>query len=392
MGYSGLKRILFIDFCNYEDYQIGGHLSWAKNMLAAFGDQLALVGITTDKMESTGKWIKKTINGVTYDYFALARYDKSKTKRLIPDRIISYLLLRFFRKRILTIGIPNVFIQRHEVLPAIMNFGYENICYRFPGLESPLSISKYWFSKYFSERFDRIFFRSLSRVKLILASGDDEAIKEMIIKSNGIVNESSVIKFPTRINTDIYKPLDRLTARSSLYIGNNEIIIVTTGRLAQLKGWTFMIDCFELFLTKKSHSKLYFIGEGEDRYRILDSICNKGLGGKVFLTGEKNQNEIALFLNASDLFIMGSYKEGWSTSLSEAIACGVPACVTNFSSAKSIVTNGANGYVTDEHNKEIFVKNMLKALDLPRPVDNGKISEYSTEKLKEDLLKYWTLK
>jgi glycosyltransferase involved in cell wall biosynthesis len=152
-----------------------------------------------------------------------------------------------------------------------------------------------------------------------------------------------------------------------------------------------MIDCFILFEKIIPQSNLYFIGEGEDLQKIQEYLSHKQISGKVILTGRKKSEEISLYLNASDLFIMGSYKEGWSTSLSEAIACVVPSCVTNFSSAKEIVLEGKNGYVIEEHNEDLFVQGMLKAMKLSRPVYNENVRAYSTGKLKEDLLKLWEL-
>jgi hypothetical protein len=143
-----MEKILLIDFCNYVDYQIGGHLSFAKNLMSAFGNQLSLIGIATEKTDPVGKWFIKKINGIEYDYFALTRYNKTKTKHFIPDRVSCYLLLRYYKKRILRMSFRNVFVQRQEILPAIKNFRFENICYRFPGVENPLQISKYWFGRY----------------------------------------------------------------------------------------------------------------------------------------------------------------------------------------------------------------------------------------------------
>src|ERR1035437_425423 len=391
MGDFNGKICLVIDYCNYEDYQIGGHLSFAKNLLSAFTNNLTLVGITTNKNDKVGRWFKKTINGITYDYFALTRYNKLKTKHILPDRLACFLFLRLYKQRILRINIQNVFVQRHEILPAIINFRFKNICYRFPGLESPLKISKYWFGKYFADKFDKVFFSCLQKVKLVLASGDEKAIQEMVHRSMGTILKSSVIKFPTRINTDIFKPLDKHEARGKLNISTTDLIILTTGRLAWLKGWKFMIDCFILFKENFPNSLFYIIGEGEDFLKIQEYLFLKKNTEKVILVGAKRIDEIALFLNASDLFIIGSYKEGWSTSLSEAIACGIPACVTNFSSAKEIIKDGKNGFVIDEHNEDLFVKGMFKAMKIPRPVYNDNVIKYSIDRLKEDLLNIWEL-
>lgn len=119
------------------------------------------------------------------------------------------------------------------------------------------------------------------------------------------------------------------------------------------------------------------------------SECN--MEQHVLLTGKQTQPQIALYLNAADLFIMGSYKEGWSTSLMEASACGIPACVTDFSSARDIIMDGENGYVVNNHDKTIFVECMSKALMIPRPVKNDHILLYSTQNLQSDILKNWHL-
>jgi len=385
------KRILIIDFCNFDDYQIGGHLSMAKNLMSAFGDRLALVGVTTDNNDKIGTWFKKSINGIIYDFFALARFDIKKTKHFLPDRLMSYVLIRYYKKKILDINIQNVFVQRHEILPAINRFGFKNICFCFPGLESPLKISKYWFSKYIENHFNKLFFSSVRNVKTILASGDEDSILEMVRRSNGNIFRGDILKFPTRINTDVFKPLDRNETRKKLNIESNKIIVVTTGRLTKLKGWEFMVDAYSLFRKEIPESLFYIVGDGEDYQLVQDHINAKGLKNNVILVGGKKLLEVSFFLNASDLFIMGSYKEGWSTSLSEAIACGIPSCVTNFSSAKDIVLEGINGHVINDRNINLFAESMTKAIKIRRPVYNENVRTFSVDNLKEDLLKIWPL-
>ena len=251
------KRILLIEFCNFEDYPIGGLLSFAKNLMVAFENELVLIGITTSKNEPVGKWFKKNINGITYDVFALARYNTTKTKHYLPDRLVSYFLLKYFRKRILAKGIQNVFIQRPDILQAVKNFGFKNICYRFGGLENPLEFSKYWYAQFAAKFFDKKFFSSFSNVQLILASGDKDSIKQMTARSNGHLNSESVFTFPTRINTQIFRPINKLNARKILNIPESEFLISTTGRLSSIKGWMFMIDCYIEF--EKKNRIVHFI-------------------------------------------------------------------------------------------------------------------------------------
>ena len=87
---------------------------------------------------------------------------------------------------------------------------------------------------------------------------------------------------------------------------------------------------------------------------------------------------------------MGSMMEGWSTTLVEACACGVPCVITDFSSAREMVADGKNGFVVDSRDENVFAERMLSALAL----DRKKVSEYdkrfsylAVSNLKEDLLK-----
>lgn len=383
------KSVLFIDFCNYEDYQIGGHLTLAKYMMSGFGNQLSLVGITTNKGDSVGKWIKREINGITFDFFPLARYDKSVTKHLVPDRIACFLLLLYYKREILKREYKNVFVQRPEVLPAIESFGYENICYCFPGTENPLRTSKYSLAGFLAPLFDRVFFKSLRKTRLILASADEEAILGMTKRSKGVISRERVIKFPTRIDTDIFKPGNKESARDMLNLPRHKLLITTVGRLSWLKGWKLMLDSFQLFLNKFPDSHFYFIGDGEDKKPIQDYIKRNDLSERVDILGMKTPEEVALYLNSSDLFVMGSYKEGWSTTLMEAIACGIPVCVTNFSSASEMVRDGMNGFVVKNWDPDEFSGSMTQAIKME--YRGSDISNFSVSALKNDILKYWDL-
>jgi glycosyltransferase involved in cell wall biosynthesis len=213
----------------------------------------------------------------------------------------------------------------------------------------------------------------------------------MLSRSNGLLASREVVKFPTRIDTNIFKPLDKKESRVKLGLPEGATIVTTTGRLAWWKGWKFMIDSFMLFNQEVKNSIFYIVGEGEDYNKILSYISENKLTEKVFLTGKKGRDQIALYLNASDLYIMGSYKEGWPTALMEAIACGVPACATEFSSVDEIIIDGVNGYITRSRSEEQFSSAMLKSIKLQRPVENSHVTRHSTDMLRADILHYWKL-
>jgi len=385
-------KITIIEPCNFKDYPLGGQLTFSKQLITAFGNNLILIGITTEKMK-IGKWTKLILENTEYDYFPYLYLPKSTKKPIIPLRLRNYFALRKFKKEIIEAKLLNVITQSPDSLLAIFNFKFKNLCFVFAGIENPLSISRYKYAHRFTTIFDRIFFPKLHNIKLMLAAADNNAIDELVIRSKGYIKKENIYKFPTRVDTNIFKKIDKNNARNILLISEEKLLIVTTGRLGWFKGWKFLIDSFKLFKLNNLNAILFFIGTGEDEYKIKSYLNELNLADSVILVGFQSPINISYYLNAADLFVMGSYKEGWSTSLIEAIVCGTPSCVTNFSSAKDIIENGITGYVSEIHNESHFAHLMAESLkidrtNIPRKID---IDKFTVSNLKKDLLSLWTL-
>ncbi len=389
-------KILLIDPCNFENHPIGGTLSFTKQLMGAFKNELILVGLSTDQQTPVGKWIKKKIGDEEYDFFAFRRAKVTSKKPVIPDRIKNFIAIKYHKNKIKSYSksINNVFIQSPDTLLAIQNWGYKNICFRSPGVINMLIGSRFWYGKYLANISQRLVYKALTKVNIILASAEKAAINEFLQKSNRILENKKVIQFPTRVNTSLFRRLNKSACRLKLNIHDKNIIVVSTGRLGKYKGWQFMIDCFSEF--KKDHptSKFYLLGDGEDRHKIEEYIKISNLEKDVFISGSIHPSEIADYLNAADLYIMGSYVEGWSTSLMEAIACEKPVCVTDFGSAFDMVEDGINGYVISQHNQNDFIEKMSSCLKLnPDGLTNKSryFSQFSLKNLRNDLLFHWDI-
>jgi Glycosyltransferase len=137
---------------------------------------------------------------------------------------------------------------------------------------------------------------------------------------------------------------------------------------------------------------LIFIGDGAEREALETEASNLGIKENVIIAGYQSSPAIATYLQASDMFVMGSLKEGWSTVLVEALACHVPIVSTRFSSADAIVRQGVNGFVVDRVPLE-FANTMEKALNLPELAmyANSVIDRYALKNLASDLFKVWLL-
>lgn len=383
-------KILYIELCNFRDYPLGGHLSFALHITKAMQGNMDLVGIATDPKEIIGKWTYKYIENYQYKIFNIA-YIKPKSfkKPIIPARLTDYIYLKKFIDKLELNNYDIIIVQTPEVLLALPNDILNKVCLVTPGVENPLTISRYKIARLFAKVYDKIFFKNASKVKCILAVADKNAISNFIKRSNNTIDVNKVHQFPTRYDANIFNIRDKIASRENLGLPENEIIIVTTGRLNWFKGWKFIIDSFRKFKEDMPSSHLYFIGDGEDHSKIQEYI-NSCKCKDVTLLGRKDLITVSDYLNAADLFVMGSYKEGWSTSLVEAVACGLPCVVTDFSSAKEMIEEGVNGFVLSKRDETTFKDKMVAALKISheklyeKAVENQK---YSVQNMRKEIEK-----
>ena len=138
---------------------------------------------------------------------------------------------------------------------------------------------------------------------------------------------------------------------------NNTINYITVGRLVDVKGHLRILK----ILSKLSFDfKYLIIGEGPRKMDIVMAVNKYGLNEKVnyipFTT------EVAKYLINSDIFLQGSYVEGFPNSVLESCSVGTPVIAFDApGGTKEIIENGVNGYILK--NEEDFLKKLYLKQD-----------------------------
>ena len=133
---------------------------------------------------------------------------------------------------------------------------------------------------------------------------------------------------------------------------------VTVSRLSKVKGITRLINAVK-------HLKVPFIyhiiGEGAERPVLEQLIIDQGLSEKVILEGVKKQPYQNM--EDADLFLMGSYHEGFPNALTEAGLLGIPVVAFDAPGGiKEIIRDGENGFLVKENDGVLFAETIQKAL------------------------------
>jgi len=143
-----------------------------------------------------------------------------------------------------------------------------------------------------------------------------------------------------------FKLFEKLV-RNSGKIFQTETIIGTIANLYPAKDIANLLNAAEYF---KNNAKVSFfiIGDGPERKNLELLITNYKLQHKVFLLG---QIPNALhYLQAFDIFVLPSVKEGFPWALIEAMAARLPVIATRVGAVPEIIENGKNGFVVEPSN------------------------------------------
>lgn len=386
-----MMKILFFEICNYRDYPLGGHLTFAKQMAKAMNGEMDLVGCTTEGEMPLRKWTTENIEGHDYKLFYLCREENTTARPLIPRRISVWLNVERYAGLIPWDRYDCIVVQTPEVLLALPKKALHKVCLVMPGVSNPLSISRYPFARKFASLYNKVFFRRARHCRCILAAAGAAAIAGFEASSKGALRKGSVRQFPTRYDASIFHVRDKAELRKKFGYGLQTVIFITTGRLNWFKGWKLMLDAYVIYRERTGYadSKFIFVGDGEERGRIMEYVAKHHLEDNVELKGRQSLDEVAEYLALSDEFVMGSFTEGWSTSLVEAVASGLPCVVTDFSSAREMVEDAINGFVVENRDETLFARRMQEALTLSEEglrKKNKECQRFSVQNLREEFL------
>jgi glycosyltransferase involved in cell wall biosynthesis len=135
---------------------------------------------------------------------------------------------------------------------------------------------------------------------------------------------------------------------------------ITIGRLCKEKGIKRLIQSVGRLSVSFTY---YIIGDGNERNDLQKLVDELQLQDKVFLVGEKKEPFAAM--EDADLFLLGSYYEGFPNVLLEAGAHGIPVVAFNAPGGiAEIITDNENGLLVEDNDIIAFataIKNALAA-------------------------------
>lgn len=371
----------------------GGQTTFAKHLLTAFGPRLSVSSHCDDETIPLGQWIQRSYAGEPIWFLNRGSVRKRKDKKpFVPARIRAYFKARQFMPQVREKVFTGLIIDSPEMLFAASSYKWPSVCYSFAGVNNPVANSRYPWARVLGRCFEQYFVSCLKRVnpETMIAAADHAAIAEFFNRTDDALDRSRFHHFPTRVDTDFFHPIDVSEARKYLNIPLDAKVFVAIGRLCWIKGWDLLLDVLVHIKQDYANPILIFVGDGEDHAKLQAYAKRIGVYENIRITGLVAQSDVVRYMNAADVCLVGSHREGWSLAMCEMIACGKSVVSTDVSGARDMVKDGLNGYV-QRRNPHAYAEAIHRAMNLERAAAHSLeiAKKYAVKNLARELGALW---
>jgi len=157
---------------------------------------------------------------------------------------------------------------------------------------------------------------------------------------------AKAVQIPSAVDPAAFEPVPEAQR-------DDEFRIVVVAWLRWLKGIEYAVAALRKLVDAGVPARLDVfggdplppLGEPSDRQRILHTVDDLGLHGRVHLHGHLAQKDLIGELQRSHAMLHPSLTEGIPTVILEAMACGLPIVASNCGGVAEAVTDGVEGFL-----------------------------------------------
>lgn len=173
-----------------------------------------------------------------------------------------------------------------------------------------------------------------------------------------------VTAIPNGFDSGKFRPLDPTHCRDMLHLPQDKKIVLNVGNMYdEVKGHKYLVEAMQKIVQKRKDVLCVIVGGGKLLPDIERQISGLSLSDNVILVNKRPHDEIPLWMNACDLFVLPSLNEGNPTVIPEALGCGKPFVGTNVGGIPEIVVSDTYGYLTRPADSDNLASKILSALD-----------------------------
>ena len=110
--------------------------------------------------------------------------------------------------------------------------------------------------------------------------------------------------------------------------------------------------------------RLILLNEGSEAAKVRSILRAGGVEERVYFGGRIPNADLTTYFGAADLYVSPAHVDGSSVSLLEAMACGLPAIVSDIPANLEWIREGENGWIFPDGDDQALAEVILKAAAL----------------------------
>lgn len=199
---------------------------------------------------------------------------------------------------------------------------------------------------------------------------------EILIKNLGLSSDKLSL-IPNGFDGELFKLMPKHEARKELGLPLNRKIILTVGALIPVKGHEYLIKAAKDVIAMRRDVLFVIVGSGPLRKKLEKLVDSLGLQNYFYFAGGRPHDEIPLWMNAADLFVLSSLRESFGVVVLEALAVGTPAVATINGGSENIIISEDYGFLCPSKHPKYLTEKILIALE--KEWNREKIREYAQQ-------------
>ncbi len=146
---------------------------------------------------------------------------------------------------------------------------------------------------------------------------------------------------PNGVDSNFFKPHYKKEHSDS-------VTILYSGRLTLQKNICWFILIFNRLKNKINRKvKFIIVGDGFEKKKLIKLVKELSLDSSVCFYPWCNRDEMLLWYQQSDIYVLPSLDEGMPNSITEAMACGLAVVATRVSGTEELINHGDDGFLAE---------------------------------------------
>ena len=179
-----------------------------------------------------------------------------------------------------------------------------------------------------------------------------------VTENHGTPSESFTI-IPNAVDTKRFEP----AADRKLGDLPDEPTLLYHGRVDRRKGALVLLDAFADLVSERPGLRLKVSGIGPDTDAVADRVRELNLRGRVDLLGYASYDEVPAIYRRGDIFVSPTFAEGFSNTILEAMAAGLPIVSTRAVGVVDCLRHGENALLAEPGSPESLAAELRRMLD-----------------------------